>query len=44
MNPTSELRIILLFDVWRPELGPGERSAISAIFDAIDQFQGLPDA
>lgn len=44
MNPTSELRIILLFDVLRPELGPGERSAISAIFDAIDQFQGLPGA
>jgi aspartyl/asparaginyl beta-hydroxylase (cupin superfamily) len=44
MNPTSELRIILLFDVWRPELGAGERSAISAIFDAIDRFQGVPDA
>jgi aspartyl/asparaginyl beta-hydroxylase (cupin superfamily) len=44
LNPTGELRIILLFDVWRPELGAGERSAISAIFDAIDRFQGIPDA
>jgi aspartyl/asparaginyl beta-hydroxylase (cupin superfamily) len=44
MNPTGELRIILLFDVWRPELGAGERAAISAIFDAIDRFQGVPDA
>ena len=44
MNPTGELRIILLFDIWRPEIGPEERAAISAIFDAIDQFQGLPDA
>lgn len=44
MNPTNDLRIILLFDVWRPELSTGERSAISAIFDAIDRFQGLPDA
>ena len=43
-NPTGELRIILLFDIWRPELGPGERSAVSAIFDAIDHFQGLPEA
>jgi hypothetical protein len=42
-NPTGELRIILLFDIWRPELGEEERSAISAIFDAIDRFQGVPE-
>ncbi|MGH6728982.1 MAG: aspartyl/asparaginyl beta-hydroxylase domain-containing protein, partial [Sphingomicrobium sp.] len=43
-NPSGELRIILLFDVWRPELGQAERDAISAIFNAIDDFQPLPDA
>jgi hypothetical protein len=43
-NPTDQLRIILLFDVWRPELTETERQAISAIFDAIDNFQTLPDA
>ena len=43
-NPTGELRIILLFDVWRPELTGTERQAISAVFDAIDGFQALPDA
>ena len=43
-NPTGELRIILLFDVWRPELTPAEREGISAIFEAIDRFQTLPDA
>jgi aspartyl/asparaginyl beta-hydroxylase (cupin superfamily) len=43
-NPTGELRVILLFDVWRPELTETERQAISAIFDAIDNFQALPDA
>ena len=42
-NPTGELRIILLFDIWRPELGREERAGISAIFDAIDQFQGVPE-
>jgi aspartyl/asparaginyl beta-hydroxylase (cupin superfamily) len=42
-NPTGELRIILLFDVWRPEVTGEERSAISAIFDSIDRFQGLPE-
>jgi aspartate beta-hydroxylase len=43
-NPSQELRIILLFDVWRPELTATEREAISAIFEAIDDFQALPDA
>lgn len=42
-NPTGELRIILLFDIWRPELSAEERAAISAIFDAIDQFRGVPE-
>jgi aspartyl/asparaginyl beta-hydroxylase (cupin superfamily) len=44
MNPSGELRIILIFDIWRPELTETERAAISTIFDAIDSFQGLPDA
>jgi aspartyl/asparaginyl beta-hydroxylase (cupin superfamily) len=43
-NPTGELRVILLFDVWRPELTETERQAISTIFDAIDNFQALPEA
>jgi aspartyl/asparaginyl beta-hydroxylase (cupin superfamily) len=43
-NPSGELRIILLFDIWRPELSEAERQGISAIFDAIDNFQALPDA
>jgi aspartyl/asparaginyl beta-hydroxylase (cupin superfamily) len=42
-NPSGELRIILLFDVWRPELGEEERRAISSIFDAIDRFRGVPE-
>ncbi len=43
-NPTGELRIILLFDIWRPELTDAERRGISSIFDAIDAFEMLPDA
>jgi aspartyl/asparaginyl beta-hydroxylase (cupin superfamily) len=43
-NPSGELRIILLFDIWRPELSREEREAISAMFNAIDEFQTLPDA
>lgn len=41
-NPSDQLRIILLFDIWRPELTEQERSGISAIFEAIDRFQGVP--
>ena len=42
-NPSGELRIILLFDIWRPELTDEERRAISSIFEAIDQFRGVPE-
>ncbi len=43
-NPSGELRIILLFDVWRPELTDSERQGISAIFETIDRYTTLPDA
>lgn len=43
-NPTSEMRIVLIFDIWRPELSNGERQAISAMFNAIDEFRSVPDA
>ena len=42
-NPSGRLRIILLFDIWRPELTQEERLAISSIFDAIDRFRGVPE-
>jgi aspartyl/asparaginyl beta-hydroxylase (cupin superfamily) len=35
-NDSGEDRIILIFDVWRPELTPDERRAVVAIFEAID--------
>lgn len=41
-NPSDEVRIILLFDIWRPELTEPEKQGISAMFDAIDQYQGVP--
>ena len=43
-NPSGELRIILLFDIWRPELGEEERAAVSAIFESIDRFRGVPES
>jgi len=31
-------RIVLIFDIWRPELDPDERRAVTAIFEAIDAY------
>lgn len=31
-------RIILIFDIWRPELDPDERRAVTAVFEAIDSY------
>jgi len=42
-NPTAQMRIVLIFDVWRPELSVAERDGISAIFQAIDQFRAAPE-
>jgi aspartyl/asparaginyl beta-hydroxylase (cupin superfamily) len=37
-NPAAALRVVLIFDIWRPELSAAERRGISAMFDAIDAF------
>jgi len=33
-NPTDHLRVIMIFDVWHPDLSPAEQQAISAIVGA----------
>ncbi|CAA9528166.1 MAG: hypothetical protein AVDCRST_MAG62-1631 [uncultured Sphingomonas sp.] len=43
-NPTGELRIVLIFDIWRPELSPSERKGITSIFNAIDQFRAVEES
>ncbi|HTU10736.1 MAG TPA: aspartyl/asparaginyl beta-hydroxylase domain-containing protein [Allosphingosinicella sp.] len=35
-NDSGEDRVVLIFDVWRPELSADERRAVTAIFEAID--------
>ena len=42
-NPTNETRVLLLFEIWRPELTDSERACVSAIFDTIDRFTTLPE-
>jgi hypothetical protein len=39
-NGSDQTRIILLFDVWRPELSDAERAALRAMFAAIDVLSG----
>jgi len=34
MNPSSELRVILIIDIWHPGLNPVERDAVTALLEA----------
>jgi aspartyl/asparaginyl beta-hydroxylase (cupin superfamily) len=43
-NDSDQTRVILLFDVWRPELSVEERSLVVQLFEAIDAYNGTkPD-
>ncbi len=35
-NRSDRTRIILLFEIWRPEIGPAEREELTLLFEAID--------
>lgn len=35
-NRSQRTRIVLLFEIWRPEIGETERSELTALFEAID--------
>ena len=37
-NDSGELRVVLLFDVWRPELTLDERALVAALLGAVDSF------
>ncbi|MFL6721726.1 MAG: aspartyl/asparaginyl beta-hydroxylase domain-containing protein [Sphingomonas sp.] len=39
VNNSGRDRIVLIFEIWRPELNPDERQAITAIFEAIDSYE-----
>jgi aspartyl/asparaginyl beta-hydroxylase (cupin superfamily) len=39
-NSSDRTRVILLFDVWRPELTDEERSLVVSLFEAIDAHSG----
>ena len=33
-NDSDEDRVVLIFDIWRPELSPAERDEVEALFSA----------
>lgn len=41
-NDSDEPRVILLFEVWRPELTELERQSVAAMFEAIDAYGAGP--
>jgi aspartate beta-hydroxylase len=38
----DRLRVVMIFDVWRPELSGEERQVIAAILNAVDAYGGAP--
>lgn len=41
-NLSNQSRVILLFEVWLPDLTPVERDLVSAMFEAVDSHSGVP--
>jgi aspartyl/asparaginyl beta-hydroxylase (cupin superfamily) len=39
----DRLRVVLIFDVWRPELSDLERGLVADLLQAVDRFGRLPD-
>lgn len=37
-NDSDQDRVVLIFDIWRPELSEHEKLAITAMFEAVDSF------
>ena len=37
-NHSDQDRVIVIFDIWRPELSLDERAAITALFEAVDSY------
>ncbi len=42
-NRSERTRVVLLFEIWRPEISVEERAALTAIFETINDYQGVPE-
>jgi aspartate beta-hydroxylase len=41
-NLSKELRVVMIFDIWRPELSEKERTLVRAMLEAVEQFDRHP--
>lgn len=41
-NDSAQTRVVLTFDIWRPELAGEERGQVKALFSAIDALTASP--
>lgn len=39
-NTSDRTRVVLIFDIWRPELTPEERGLVAAMMEAVDTYGG----
>jgi len=39
-NAGGQSRTVLLFEIWRPEITEGERTALVEIFESIEAYDG----
>lgn len=42
-NRSNSTRVVLLFEIWRPEISLEERAALTTIFETINDYQGVPE-
>ena len=42
-NKSTDTRVILLFEVWRPEISAEEQAALTTIFETINDYHGMPE-
>ena len=43
-NGSERTRVVLLFEIWRPELSEEERGLVAAMFESIDAYSGQKPA
>ncbi len=42
-NRSLNTRVVLLFEIWRPEITPTEQEALTTIFETISSYQGVAE-
>lgn len=41
-NSSDQTRVVLIFDIWRPELSDEERALVTLLMKAVDSYGGAP--